>query len=160
MLQDINPHGLQDMSFEELMELTEREQINIGNATSKNGLITKINNALREAGIDISAKPEEKQEKELVVNKIPDNPNDLNSVPRRMLELCKNSPVKKVFCPDIYATIFGHEYTFLLNCVPVTVKFNGTEQEFPEPVANRILEKMNEVAKSNAPQKEVYEELS
>lgn len=158
MLQDINPKKLNSMDYEELLELAETEKIDIGQAKSKSGLIMKINVALREAGIEPEPDQEVEKPKE-TKKKVENSEKDLNETPRKMLLLCKNSKKVKIRCDAIYEPIFGKNYTFLLNCVPVTVRFDGTEQEFPEPVAKRIQEKLNEVSLSNAVKSEDYEEL-
>lgn len=75
----------------------------------------------------------------------------MNSYTRKFLTKLKNEKTKKIFCSKSYATYFGTTYTALYNTVPVTVKFNGTEQEFPETVANWLLDKFMRVTESNIP---------
>lgn len=68
-----------------------------------------------------------------------------------MLDKCKNDKVVKFRGDKIYAEIFGKEYTFLYNAIPVTIKFDGSVQEFPEFIYNKIMEKIHEVSESNTP---------
>ena len=68
-----------------------------------------------------------------------------------MLSKCKNDKVVKFRGDKIYAQFFGKEYTFLYNAVPVTIKFDGSVQEFPEFIYNKIMEKIHEVSESNTP---------
>ena len=74
-----------------------------------------------------------------------------------MLDKCKKDKVVKFRGETIYAQFFGKEYTFLYNAVPVTIKFDGSTQEFPEFIYNKIMEKIHEVSESNTP-KEVIED--
>lgn len=74
-----------------------------------------------------------------------------------MLDKCKKDKVVKFRGETIYAQFFGKEYTFLYNAVPVTIKFDGSIQEFPEFIYNKIVEKIHEVSESNTP-KEVIDD--
>ena len=74
-----------------------------------------------------------------------------------MLSKCKKDRVVKFRGDKIYAQFFGKVYTFLYNAVPVTIKFDGSTQEFPEFIYNKIMEKIHEVSESNTP-KEVIED--
>ena len=74
-----------------------------------------------------------------------------------MLSKCKKDKVVKFRGDKIYAQFFGKVYTFLYNAVPVTIKFDGSTQEFPEFIYNKIMEKIHEVSESNTP-KEVIED--
>lgn len=67
-----------------------------------------------------------------------------------MRKLLKNSRKIKFRPSSGYAPIFGSTWTFLLNGFPITVKFDGSEQIFPEPVYNRIQEKISEGLEANA----------
>ena len=68
---------------------------------------------------------------------------------RKFLQECKKSPTKKLMGDALYAQYFGKSYTFLFNTVPVNIRFDGTVQEFPEPIYNRLVAKLQEVSKSN-----------
>ena len=74
-----------------------------------------------------------------------------------MLDKCKKDKVVKFRGDKIYAQFFGKEYTFLYNPIPVTIKFDGSVQEFPEFIYNKIVEKIHEVSESNTP-KEVIDD--
>jgi hypothetical protein len=78
----------------------------------------------------------------------------MSAYTKNFLQKLKNEPKRKIFCSKAYAPYFGTTYTALLNTVPVTVKFNGTEQEFPESVANWLQDKFLRVTESNVPKVE------
>lgn len=78
----------------------------------------------------------------------------MNSYTKTFLNRLKHEPVKKVYCSKAYAMYFGKSYTALYNTVPVTVHFDGTNQEFPETVANWLLDKFIRVTESNVPRVE------
>jgi hypothetical protein len=78
----------------------------------------------------------------------------MNSFTKSFLARLKSEPVKKVYCSKAYAMYFGKTYTALYNTVPVTVHFDGTNQEFPETVANWLLDKFIRVTESNVPRVE------
>lgn len=66
-----------------------------------------------------------------------------------MLNKCKNDKPVKFVGQKIFANYFGPVYTFLFNGIPVTVYFDGSEQEFPEFIYKRIMKMINEVSESN-----------
>ena len=72
-----------------------------------------------------------------------------------MLNRCKNDEVVKFRGDKLYAQYFGREYTFLYNAIPVTIKFDGTVQEFPKFIYDKIMEKIHEVSESNTPKVEI-----
>lgn len=72
-----------------------------------------------------------------------------------MLNKCKNDEVVKFRGDKLYAQYFGKEYTFLYNAIPVTIKFDGTVQEFPKFIYDKIMEKIHEVSESNTPKVEI-----
>lgn len=67
------------------------------------------------------------------------------------LQRCKDEPKVSVLGSKFYQQYFGPIYTFLLNGIPITIKFDGTKQVFPAFVATRLMEKLSEVADSNLP---------
>lgn len=75
----------------------------------------------------------------------------MNNYTRNFLGRLKKEKTKKVLCSRAYANYFGTTYTALLNLVPVTVKFDGTEQVFPESVADWLMKKFIQVTESNMP---------
>jgi hypothetical protein len=77
---------------------------------------------------------------------------------RDMLNRCKNDKVVEFVGQKIFANYFGPVYTFTYNCIPVTVKFDGSKQTFPKFIYDRIMEKISEVSESNT-NKEVIEYL-
>ena len=72
-----------------------------------------------------------------------------------MLDKCKNDEVVKFRGDKIYAPYFGKVYTFLYNAVPVTVRFDGSVQEFPKFIYEKIMEKIHEVSESNTPKVQI-----
>lgn len=72
-----------------------------------------------------------------------------------MLNKCKNDKVEKFRGDKLYAQYFGKVYTFLYNAVPVTVRFDGSVQEFPKFIYDKIIEKIHEVSESNTPKVEI-----
>lgn len=61
----------------------------------------------------------------------------------------KKEPRVKVYGNEIFQDQLGEVYTFLYNGLPVTIKFNGSYQEYPESVANLLESKLSEIAKAN-----------
>lgn len=72
-----------------------------------------------------------------------------------MLNKCKNDEVVKFRGDKLYAQYFGKVYTFLYNAVPVTIRFDGSVQEFPKFIYDKIIEKIHEVSESNTPKVEI-----
>jgi hypothetical protein len=75
----------------------------------------------------------------------------MSSFTKKFLRQLKNEPVKKIVGSKAYANYFGSTYTALFNTVPVTIKFDGTEQSYPESIANWLLDKIIRVTESNIP---------
>jgi hypothetical protein len=72
-----------------------------------------------------------------------------------MLDKCKNDEIVKFRGDKIYAQYFGKEYSFLYNGVPVTIKFDGSVQEYPKFIYDKIMEKIHEVSESNTPKVQI-----
>ena len=72
-----------------------------------------------------------------------------------MLQKCKSDEVVKFRGDKIYAPYFGKVYTFLYNAIPVTVRFDGSTQEFPKFIYEKIMEKIHEVSESNTPKVQI-----
>ena len=70
---------------------------------------------------------------------------------RHMLNRCKSDTPIRFIGEEIYAPMFGKVYTFLLNTIPVTVRFDNSEQVLPEFVYNHLRKKMLATAKNNKP---------
>lgn len=68
---------------------------------------------------------------------------------RAMINKMKNDEVKTFVGQKIYANYFGTVFTFLYNTIPVTVRFDGTEQKFPKFICERIEKMISEVSESN-----------
>lgn len=65
------------------------------------------------------------------------------------IERLKKEPKVKVYGNEIFQDQLGEVYTFLLNGLPVTIKFDGTYQAYPESVAKLLENKLSEIAKAN-----------
>lgn len=61
----------------------------------------------------------------------------------------KAEPRVKVLGNEIFQSQLGEVYTFLFNGLPVTIKFDGTYQEYPESVAKLLESKLSEIARAN-----------
>ena len=72
-----------------------------------------------------------------------------------MLQKCKSDEVVKFRGDKIYAPYFGKVYTFLYNAIPVTVRFDGSVQEFPKFIYDMIMNKIHEVSESNTPKVQI-----
>ena len=72
-----------------------------------------------------------------------------------MLQKCKNDEVVQFRGDKIYAQYFGKVYTFLYNAIPVTVRFDGSIQEFPKFIYDKIMESIHEVSESNTPKVQI-----
>lgn len=65
------------------------------------------------------------------------------------IQKLKNEPRVKVYGNEIFQDQLGETYTFLLNGLPVSIKFDGSYQEYPESVAKHIEAKLSQIAKAN-----------
>jgi hypothetical protein len=74
------------------------------------------------------------------------------------IEKLKKEPRRKIVGHEIFKSQMGTVYSFLYNGYPVTIRFDGTEQEFPESIANAIERKLLAVSRANTP-KEINEPL-
>jgi len=69
-----------------------------------------------------------------------------------MLRKFKDEPLEVVHGSQAYANYFGSVYTVLFNLVPVTIRFDGTEQKFPKSVAQFLRRKIMKTTAVNIPQ--------
>lgn len=65
------------------------------------------------------------------------------------IQRLKNEPRVRVYGNEIFQDQLGETYTFLLNGFPVSIKFDGSYQEYPESVATVIEAKLSKIAKAN-----------
>lgn len=68
---------------------------------------------------------------------------------RIRLEKLKKEPKVKVYGNILYKDFLGDVYTFLYQDYPVTIKFDGTHQEYPETIAKILVKKLEGAANSN-----------
>jgi hypothetical protein len=66
-----------------------------------------------------------------------------------MLNRCKKDEVVEFVGQKIFANYFGPVYTFQYNTIPVTIRFDGSKQEYPRFIYNFIMKKINAVSESN-----------
>lgn len=71
----------------------------------------------------------------------------------------KNEPKVKVYGSQIYVPSCGDVYTFTFNGFPVSIKFDGTWQEYPETIANMLIKKLDAIAVSNTPVRKTNEKI-
>lgn len=57
----------------------------------------------------------------------------------------------KVYGNQMFQQYLGKQFTWLLNGNPVSIKFDGTYQEYPESVAKLLEEKLSATAVVNSP---------
>lgn len=58
-------------------------------------------------------------------------------------------PKVMVYGNPLYKTFLGDVYSFLYQGNPVTIKFDGTEQPFPETIAKLLQKKLDASANAN-----------
>ena len=132
-------------SAEEVIAPTKKQKsdsVKKADAAMRNAAATAALKAAVEANNEIAIK---EAEKTYIVEK-----------KKYMLNKCKEDDVVEFVGQKIFATYFGPVYTFLYNTVPVTVRFDGSKQELPRFIYNRLMEKINEVSDSNT-NKEIIE---
>ena len=75
---------------------------------------------------------------------------------RKLLAKLRREPKVKVYGAPSFKKSEGPYYTFLFNGIPVTIKFDGTWQEFPSSIAEHLNRKLEKIAAALAPvEKEV-----
>lgn len=67
----------------------------------------------------------------------------------KMLARFKNDKVMRVNGNKAFEPYFGKTYSALYNTIPVTIKFDGTDQFFPETVATWLQDKIFRVIEAN-----------
>lgn len=68
---------------------------------------------------------------------------------RIRLDKLRKEPKVKVWGNTLYKDFLGDVYTFLYQDYPVTIKFDGTWQEYPETIAKILTEKLDAAANAN-----------
>jgi hypothetical protein len=63
----------------------------------------------------------------------------------------RESPMVTFVPSPVYAQYFGKIYTYLINCIGFTVRFDGTPQKFPKIIKDALEKKIMKVAESNMP---------
>jgi hypothetical protein len=83
---------------------------------------------------------------------------ELKSDRELFLRKLAKEPKVKFFGDKLYQPFMGTVYTFAYNGYPITVRFDGTYQEFPETIANVIRRKLNAVSDANT-RKEIEQQI-
>lgn len=124
-----------DLGLEIEGETTPSKPINKAKTAMENAAATAALKAAIEANSEIATK---EAEKTYILEK-----------KKFMLNKCKSDRIVKFVGQKIFANYFGPVYTFLFNGIPVTVKFDGSTQEFPKFIYDRIMKMISEVSESN-----------
>ena len=127
--------SMADLGLEIEGATTPSEPINKAKTAMENAAATAALKAAIEANSEIATK---EAEKTYILEK-----------KKFMLNKCKTDEVVKFVGQKIFAVYFGPVYTFLFNGIPVTVKFDGSTQEFPKFIYDRIMKMISEVSESN-----------
>ena len=130
---------------DEALGLTVNEETNKNVKKADDALKNAAATAALKAAIDANKEISEKEADKIYINE----------KMKYMLNKCKNDEVVKFRGDKIFAPIFGKVYTFLYNGVPVTVRFDGTEQEFPKFIYDMIMKKIHETSEANTPKVEI-----
>ena len=78
----------------------------------------------------------------------------LNSEFRKMI---KDAPLIKFKPPRFYKEYLGSVYVYELNGYTVVVRFDGSEQSFPEPVFHHLMGKLSRILDSNISEENLKE---
>jgi len=68
------------------------------------------------------------------------------------IQQLRSEPRVKVFGNQIFRDQLGETYTFLVNGLPVSIRFDGTYQEYPKSIAELLEDKLARIAKANTRQ--------
>ena len=71
----------------------------------------------------------------------------------------RNEPKVQVLGAQLYKQFIGDRLTYTLNGFPVSIKFDGTWQEYPASVAKNLQQKLADIAEAHAP-KNVNQEIN
>ena len=112
-----------------------------------NNSVEKADNALKNAAATAALKAAVEANSELANREAIKT--YINEKKKTMLNRCKSDTPVKFVGNKLLANYFGKVYTFLYNTIPVTVRFDGTEQEFPKFIYDRLMQKIYEVSESN-----------
>lgn len=112
-----------------------------------------IDTAMQEMAVTAALKASIETSSELAIRKA--EREYINGKKKHMLNRCKNDTVVKFVGNKIYAPYFGETYTFLYNTIPVTVKFDGSTQEFPKFIYDMIQKKIQAVSELSVPKEEI-----
>lgn len=65
------------------------------------------------------------------------------------LERLRKEPKEKVYGNPLYQSFLGDVYSFDYQDFPVSIKFDGSFQEYPRTIARILMEKLDKAAMSN-----------
>lgn len=69
---------------------------------------------------------------------------------KRFIRRLQKEPRVKVYGNEVFQSHMGKSWTFTFNNVDVTLKFDGTYQEFPQSIAKRIEKKLERTSRAIA----------
>lgn len=84
--------------------------------------------------------------------------NELKKQSMSFVQKLMKEPKRTIVGSEVYKTALGSVWTFSYNGYPVTLRFDGTEQKYPETIANAIERKLAKIARSIQP-KETNEQI-
>lgn len=84
--------------------------------------------------------------------------NELKKQSMSFVQKLMKEPKRTIVGSEVYKTALGSVWTFSYNGYPVTLRFDGTEQKYPETIAKAIERKLAKIARSIQP-KETNEQI-
>ena len=98
-------------------------------------------------------------EKQKKLETVTDNEvvNDMKRSTNEFINKLKKEKFVEVNGNTMFKAYLGDFYTYLFNGVPVTIRFNGTNQKFRKSIAADLTKRLNEIANSKT--KKVKNEL-
>ena len=110
-------------------------------------IVNSVDNAMKQVAATAALKASIEASSEMAIRKA--EREYVTGKQKYMLAKCKSDPVVRFVGSKVYATYFGKVYTFLYNTIPVTVRFDGSTQEFPKFIYDKIMEKIAAVDELN-----------
>jgi len=114
------------------------ESVKMSKKTAESKVKAEIAKEVMEVAVEQSKDAKKEANRQYMLNK-----------PKAFRERCKESGVVTFSPPKYCAQFFGPVYTFLVNCVSVSVKFDGTPQKFSKRVKEILDRKIAQVTESN-----------
>lgn len=77
---------------------------------------------------------------------------------KTLLAKIKGEPLEMVYGSKAYEPYFGKTYSAMCSLIPVTIRFDGTNQAFPQSIARWLQKKIMDTTESNAVKVDFAEE--